>query len=832
MKTHKNILIAATIAASAGLSMGSLQAATTLLSDTFGDGAIGTNPGTGGGFAGLGNGVDGAGTVTESGSQAQIDEGSGSNTYGMISSNAFDLSDSNLTYTATWDITNFDTGTSGGERRILLSLQTNDSWLFGGGAEESRIILFIDEVRDEALFRYQNRSGGSNNNFDSSTFALGTFADDTNGFTANLVLDSTGYNFTTTGLAATNQVNLADTWANLGPDFTTALGTDGPMHVSGFIQDTGTTGSQLDLDRITLQSSSGADAISVNFHADDADAPDEHQLVAGETAGFVPVDGALWNNLSLGTAGLQPSGTLFAATALIDSTGNANAATISPTAATTWFTGYSASSAATSAELNLACNDDDLFNSHLGLNGPNGDGTPLDAAILEITGLGPAYTSGGYSLILYSDTDKGPVTGDRSSVFTITPSGGSPIVVLTEDDASAPSSTFDGTYLLSDHDDTGSDYSNFTVIEGLTADSFTLEITSPGDGGRGGLSGFQIVAGNALPPNPPVIDSFTADASAVDPGSQVELSWEAPAFDTLTLDPGGIDAAALTTGGLGSTTVTVNETTTFTLTATLGSESVQAEATVVARSVSDQPNVLIFLVDDMGITDTSVPFIYDGSGNPVSHNFNNFYVTPNMETVAAQGMKFTQAYATPACSSSRASLMTGFNTPRHGVVMQINPNGVIEPNRVSPLTGTHSTANDWKRTGMLAEDTATAMPKVLRDAGYRTIFAGKGHHGSSGSFAANPLVLGFDENYGGNHRGQPPSYTGNFGNLPNMDPWENQGLFLTDALTRAMNGAIENAVNDGVPFFAYMSHYAVHAPFTTDPNATGDYSSRLLVWRQ
>ena len=110
--------------------------------------------------------------------------------------------------------------------------------------------------------------------------------------------------------------------------------------------------------------------------------------------------------------------------------------------------------------------------------------------------------------------------------------------------------------------------------------------------------------------------------------------------------------------------------------------------------------------------------------------------------------------------------------------------------------------------------------------GYRTIHSGKGHFGSNGSYSANPSAVGFDVNIAGTHRGQPASYTGNYGNdLPGLDAYENTGTFLTDAITQGINDAITDAVNDGKPFFAYMSHYAVHSPFTTDPNATGNYSS-------
>ena len=239
------------------------SAVTTLLDDTFGDGTLATNPDTGGGFTFLDNGANaGTGSISESGSLAGITEGTGSNTSGIHSSNAFDLSDPGLSYTTTWEVANLDFGTSGSLERIFLSLQTNDSWLFGGDTEESRILVEINAGNNDAYLRYQNRSGSSNNNFTTSTVSLGSFSGDANGFTATLTLDSTGYSFTTVGLDATNQVNIAGTWATLEDDdspgnftdFATVLGTDGPMHVAAYIQDAGSAGSSLDVDRISLTS--------------------------------------------------------------------------------------------------------------------------------------------------------------------------------------------------------------------------------------------------------------------------------------------------------------------------------------------------------------------------------------------------------------------------------------------------------------------------------------------------------------------------------------------------------------------------------------------------
>ena len=164
--------------------------------------------------------------------------------------------------------------------------------------------------------------------------------------------------------------------------------------------------------------------------------------------------------------------------------------------AATWFGGYGGSTAAGENELTNSISDDNLYNSYLALNGPNGDGSPEDNFVLDIAGLGLPFTTNGYDLIIYSETDRGGVgvgsTGARTSEFTVTEAGGAVSNALTEDDNSAPR-TFDGNYVLSDGDGAGTNYSNYTVISGLSASAFTLEVTSP-NGGRGGISGFQIVA--------------------------------------------------------------------------------------------------------------------------------------------------------------------------------------------------------------------------------------------------------------------------------------------------------------------------------------------------
>ena len=74
-----------------------------------------------------------------------------------------------------------------------------------------------------------------------------------------------------------------------------------------------------------------------------------------------------------------------------------------------------------------------------------------------------------------------------------------------------------------------------------------------------------------------------------------------------------------------------------------------------------QPNIIMFLVDDMGWQDTSVPFWTEETP------FNKRYNTPGMERLASEGMIFTQAYACSVCSPTRVSLMSGMNAARHRV---------------------------------------------------------------------------------------------------------------------------------------------------------------------
>ena len=89
-------------------------------------------------------------------------------------------------------------------------------------------------------------------------------------------------------------------------------------------------------------------------------------------------------------------------------------------------------------------------------------------------------------------------------------------------------------------------------------------------------------------------------------------------------------------------------------------------------SAAKLPNIMVFLIDDMGVMDTSVPFLTDENGKPKRYPLNDYYRTPGMERLAKQGIRFNQFYAMSVCSPTRISIMTGQNAARHRATNWIN----------------------------------------------------------------------------------------------------------------------------------------------------------------
>lgn len=238
-------------------------------------------------------------------------------------------------------------------------------------------------------------------------------------------------------------------------------------------------------------------------------------------------------------------------------------------------------------------------------------------------------------------------------------------------------------------------------------------------------------------------------------------------------------------------------------------------------SAADRPNILFFLVDDMGIGDTSVPFLYK-DGKPQKIPLNDLYRTPNMEKLAANGRLFTNAYSYSVCSPTRISLMTGLEAPRHRVTTWTHPKqSSVDTGRVK--TAKIKSPAGWRVTGI--DRSLPLLPRLMKQAGYRTLFAGKAHFGPDDTPSGDPTNLGFDVNIAGFGGGGPGSYWGKYNysanhrtgahvwDVPGLEKYHGTDTFLTEAITLEMNQAIEESVNAEKPFFAYMSHYAVHAPW-------------------
>lgn len=237
---------------------------------------------------------------------------------------------------------------------------------------------------------------------------------------------------------------------------------------------------------------------------------------------------------------------------------------------------------------------------------------------------------------------------------------------------------------------------------------------------------------------------------------------------------------------------------------------------------ADAPNVVVFLVDDMGVMDTSVPFLTDADGKAKRYPLNDYYRTPGMQRLAELGVRFNNFYAMSVCSPTRCCIMTGQNAARHRTTNWINPDRDNGGPQGPP---------EWNWKG-LSKDSVT-LPRVLQAAGYRTIHVGKGHFGPRESAGGNPGNLGFDINVGGASFGAPGSYYGEkkYGQgtrrassaVPHLEKYLGTETFLTEALTIEANRHVADAVKAGKPFYLYMSHYAVHAPFESDPRFAANY---------
>jgi arylsulfatase A-like enzyme len=204
------------------------------------------------------------------------------------------------------------------------------------------------------------------------------------------------------------------------------------------------------------------------------------------------------------------------------------------------------------------------------------------------------------------------------------------------------------------------------------------------------------------------------------------------------------------------------------------------------------PNIIIINIDDMGWKDVG----FMGS---------EYYETPNIDYLSTLGMVFTNGYASAAnCAPSRACLMTGLWTPRHGIyTVNSSERGESKHRKLMPTPNT-----------TILAQTHDIIPKVLKNKGYKTCHAGKWH------LSENPLEYGFDVNIGGGHNGLPKSY---YPPYKNVKIEKGNSQYLTDLV---MENALKFIDTVEKPFYLNYSPYAVHVPIMAVDSIVPKYEKK------
>jgi len=251
---------------------------------------------------------------------------------------------------------------------------------------------------------------------------------------------------------------------------------------------------------------------------------------------------------------------------------------------------------------------------------------------------------------------------------------------------------------------------------------------------------------------------------------------------------------------------------------------------IVTVQASEKPNIIVFLVDDMGWQDTSEPF-----GDKITP-LNKIYRTPNMSRLSSEGMKFTNAYACPVCTPTRTSMLSGMNAAHEGITNWTS----TAKNHNTDAPDKQMIAARWNMNGLSPvpgiEKTAiaTPFPELLKEAGYFTIHVGKAHWASRGTPGASPNHMGFMVNIAGHAGGHPQSYLpeDNYGNIPgktqpqavpDLEQYFGTDTFLTEALTLEAIRAMEAPIKNKQPFYLNMCQYAVHGPIMADKRFVQKY---------
>ncbi len=227
------------------------------------------------------------------------------------------------------------------------------------------------------------------------------------------------------------------------------------------------------------------------------------------------------------------------------------------------------------------------------------------------------------------------------------------------------------------------------------------------------------------------------------------------------------------------------------------SQSLCLLALLALPAAAAPPNILVLIADDLGGQDL------------VCDNPDSFYETPNLDKLAGQGERFTNAYAAnPVCSPTRFALQTGKWPTRDGLTNWL-PGVRTERFRSATLTRALPAAE-------------TTLGEALGGAGYWTGFVGKWHLGESPENW--PEKNGYDENVAGCSAGHPKSWFSPYGNPRLKDGPE--GEFLTSRLAGETIALLEKAKKSGKPFFLCHAFYQVHTPLKAPEDLVAKYRAK------
>lgn len=232
--------------------------------------------------------------------------------------------------------------------------------------------------------------------------------------------------------------------------------------------------------------------------------------------------------------------------------------------------------------------------------------------------------------------------------------------------------------------------------------------------------------------------------------------------------------------------------------------------TAYSNELAPRPNIVLILADDLGWADLGC-YAAD------------LHETPNLDRLAREGVRFTDAYAMSVCSPTRATLMTGKHAARLRIT--IWSEGSREGPKNRKLLQAESRHD--------LPHTESTLASHLQTAGYVTALVGKWHLGDARHY---PETHGFDINIGGTLWGAPQTFfwpyrgSGRYGSelryVPHLE-FGSPGEYLTDRLTDEALSVIDRAGKQ--PFFLYLAHHAVHTPIEAKADDTKHFEQRQRV---